>query len=70
MIYAHNVLQASLDSLNKLVKEPIKTLEELQALKNRMILGNLSLRETGGSWLGQNSDNLTPKDIYKLMLSD
>lgn len=70
MIYAHNVLQASLDSLNKLVKEPIKTLEELQALKNRMILGNLSLRQTGGSWLGQNSDTLTPKDIYKLMLSD
>lgn len=38
-----------------------KTLRILEASKNEK--GKLSLRQVGGGWLAQDSDDLTPQDI-------
>lgn len=45
-----------------------KTLRILEASKNNK--GKLSLRQIGGGWLAQDSDDLTPEDIQFNVMSD
>ncbi|XP_052183772.1 uncharacterized protein LOC127795862 [Diospyros lotus] len=45
-----------------------KTLRILEAKKNQK--GKLSLRQVGGGWLAQDSDDLTPEDIQFKLMSD
>ncbi|XP_059657168.1 uncharacterized protein LOC132303768 [Cornus florida] len=45
-----------------------KTLRILEASKNEK--GKLSLRQVGGGWLAQDSDDLTPKDIQFNVVSE
>ncbi|KAJ9707899.1 hypothetical protein PVL29_000126 [Vitis rotundifolia] len=45
-----------------------KTLRILEAGKNEK--GKLSLRQVGGGWLAQDSDDLTPEDIQFKLVSD
>lgn len=45
-----------------------KTLRILEASKNSK--GKLSLRQIGGGWLAQDSDDLTPEDIQFNVMSD
>lgn len=45
-----------------------KTLRILEASKNKK--GKLSLRQVGGGWLAQDSDDLTPEDIEFNLVSD
>lgn len=45
-----------------------KTLRILEASKNNK--GKLSLRQIGGGWLAQDSDDLTPEDIQFNLMSD
>lgn len=45
-----------------------KTLRILEAKKNEA--GKLSLRQVGGGWLAQDSDDLTPQDIQFNVLSE
>ena len=45
-----------------------KTLRILEAKKNEA--GKLSLRQVGGGWLAQDSDDLTPQDIKFNVVSE
>lgn len=45
-----------------------KTLRILEAKKNEV--GKLSLRQVGGGWLAQDSDDLTPHDIKFNVVSE
>lgn len=45
-----------------------KTLRILEAKKNEK--GKLSLRQVGGGWLAQDSDDLTPQDIQFNVVSE
>lgn len=45
-----------------------KTLRILEAKKNEA--GKLSLRQVGGGWLAQDSDDLTPQDIQFSVVSE
>lgn len=45
-----------------------KTLRILEASKNNK--GKLSLRQIGGGWLAQDSDDFTPEDIQFNVMSD
>lgn len=45
-----------------------KTLRILEASKNEK--GKLSLRQVGGGWLAQDSDDLTPEDIEFNLVSE
>ncbi|OAY43120.1 bifunctional purine biosynthesis protein PurH [Manihot esculenta] len=52
----------------EILKGKSKTLRILEAKKNEQ--GKLSLRQVGGGWLAQDSDDLTPQDIQFSVMSE
>lgn len=52
----------------QVLKGKSKTLRILEAKKNDQ--GKLSLRQVGGGWLAQDSDDITPEDISFNSVSD
>ncbi|XP_050226389.1 uncharacterized protein LOC126676267 [Mercurialis annua] len=52
----------------EILKGKSKTLRILEAKKNES--GKLSLRQVGGGWLAQDSDDLTPEDIQFSVMTD
>jgi phosphoribosylaminoimidazolecarboxamide formyltransferase/IMP cyclohydrolase len=52
----------------EILQKKSKSLRILEAIKNEK--GKLSLRQVGGGWLAQDSDDLTPQDIQFNVVSE
>jgi len=52
----------------EILQKKSKSLRILEAQKNEK--GKLSLRQVGGGWLAQDSDDLTPQDIQFNLVSE
>ena len=52
----------------EILQKKSKSLRILEARKNEK--GKLSLRQVGGGWLAQDSDDLTPQDIQFNVVSE
>lgn len=68
MFYEIVVAPKYTDKGLEVLKGKSKTLRILEAKKNDQ--GKLSLRQVGGGWLAQDSDDLTPEDISFNSVSD